>query len=84
MAQHSGKVAWFNNLKGFGFVAADGMKDVFCHFSAIQSEGYKSLDGGDLVEFDIVQGDKGLQAANVKRLNPAHESAGQTGQQEMN
>lgn len=68
MAQFTGTVAWFNNAKGYGFVAADGMKDVFCHYSAIQHEGYKTLHEGDPVEFDVEQGTKGLQAAKVKCL----------------
>ena len=68
MAQHTGTVAWFNNAKGYGFVKADGIKDVFCHFSAIQTDGYKSLNEGEPVEFDVEQGQKGPQASNVKRL----------------
>lgn len=68
MAQYSGKVAWFNNAKGFGFLTAEATKDVFCHFSAIQSDGFKSLDEGEAVEFDVELGNKGPQAANVKRL----------------
>lgn len=68
MAQFQGKVQWFNNAKGYGFLGAEGTNDVFCHFSAIQDEGYKSLNEGEPVEFDIEQGQKGPQAANVKRL----------------
>lgn len=70
MAQFQGKVQWFNNAKGYGFLGAEGTKDVFCHFSAIQDGGYKSLNEGEPVEFDIEQGQKGAQAANVKRLGP--------------
>ena len=68
MAQHSGKVAWFNNAKGYGFLSAEGTPDVFCHFSAIEDEGYKSLKEGEPVDFDVEAGEKGPQAANVRRL----------------
>lgn len=62
-----GKVKWFNSDKGFGFIEREGGDDVFVHFSAIQMEGYKTLEEGQLVEFDIVQGDRGPQAANVTK-----------------
>lgn len=67
MAQ--GTVKWFNGEKGFGFISQDGDDpDVFVHFSAIQAEGYRSLDENQRVEFDIAQGPKGLQAENVRVL----------------
>ena len=62
-----GRVKWFNDAKGFGFIEQDGGEDVFVHFSAIQGDGFKSLSEGDEVEFDIVEGPKGLQAANVNK-----------------
>lgn len=62
----SGKVKWFNNAKGFGFILADGQDDdLFAHFSAIQMDGYKTLKAGQTVNFDIVQGPKGLHAINI-------------------
>jgi CspA family cold shock protein len=65
MAQ--GTVKWFNDAKGFGFIAQEGGKDVFVHHTAIQQDGFRSLREGDRVEFDIVEGPKGLQAANVRK-----------------
>jgi cold shock protein len=62
-----GTVKWFNNAKGYGFIGREDGPDVFVHYSAITSEGYKSLQEGDVVEFEIVQGQKGPQAANVNK-----------------
>ncbi|WP_028397474.1 cold-shock protein [Niallia oryzisoli] len=64
----TGKVKWFNGEKGFGFIEQEGGDDVFVHFSAIQSEGFKTLDEGQEVEFDIEQGQRGPQATNVRKL----------------
>jgi CspA family cold shock protein len=63
----TGKVKWFNNAKGYGFIGRDGGADVFVHYTAIVAEGYKTLQEGDAVEFEIVQGQKGPQAANVTK-----------------
>ena len=64
-----GKVKWFNNKKGFGFIAPESGNDVFVHYSALKGDGYKTLEEGMEVEFDIQQGPKGEQAANVVRVN---------------
>lgn len=62
-----GTVKWFNDAKGYGFITREDGEDVFVHFSAIQGEGFKSLQEGDRVSFEVVQGKKGPQAANVKK-----------------
>ncbi|WP_461204940.1 cold-shock protein [Clostridium sp. DL1XJH146] len=63
-----GTVKWFNGEKGFGFISVDGEDDVFVHFSAIQGDGFKTLDEGQKVEFEITDGARGPQAANVTKL----------------
>lgn len=68
MSQYQGPVRWFNNAKGYGFLGRDAGPDVFVHYSAIQSNGYKSLKEGQVVEFDVVQGEKGPQADHVRPL----------------
>lgn len=60
-----GKVKWFNPRKGYGFIATDDGRDVFVHFSSIAADGFKTLDEGDMVLFDVVEGEKGLRATNV-------------------
>ncbi len=62
----NGTVKWFNSNKGFGFISPESGEDVFVHFSAIESSGYKSLDEGQEVEFEVSEGPKGLQASSVK------------------
>ncbi|MGO4886847.1 cold-shock protein CspD [Anaerobacillus sp. MEB173] len=62
-----GKVKWFNAEKGFGFIEVEGQEDVFVHFSAIQGEGFKTLEEGQEVSFEIVEGNRGPQAANVTK-----------------
>jgi len=64
----SGRVKWFNDAKGYGFIEQEGGEDVFVHFSAIKADGFKSLAEGQEVEFEVVQGPKGLQAANVVKV----------------
>ena len=63
----TGKVKWFNNSKGYGFIQQEDGTDIFVHFSAIQGDGYKTLDEGQAVSFEVTQGPKGLQAANVQK-----------------
>jgi CspA family cold shock protein len=67
--QMQGTVKWFNEAKGYGFITPDEGNDVFVHFSAIQGEGFKTLAEGQRVEFEVVQGEKGPQAANVEKIS---------------
>ena len=64
----TGKVKWFNAEKGYGFITTEEGSDLFVHYSQIQKDGYKSLEEGEAVEFDVVEGNKGPQASNVKAL----------------
>jgi len=64
----TGRVKWFNDAKGFGFITQEGGEDVFVHYSAVQAQGFKSLAEGDSVEFEVTRGPKGLQAANVRKV----------------
>jgi CspA family cold shock protein len=66
--REQGSVKWFNNEKGYGFISRESGDDVFVHHSAIQGEGFKSLEEGDNIEFDVAKGPKGLQAQNVVKL----------------
>lgn len=75
----SGTVKWFNDRKGFGFIRVEGEQDVFVHYSALQGEGFKTLKEADPVEFDLVEGAKGPQAANVVKTASAQPSASEAG-----
>jgi cold shock protein len=71
MAQYTGTVRWFNNAKGYGFVGCEGEADVFVQYTAVDSQGYKSLKEGEAVEYDVIQGEKGRpQADKVRRVKP--------------
>ena len=67
----SGKVKWFDNKRGFGFIAQDTGQDVFVHFSSIQGKGYKTLNEGEEVVFEVIASERGLKAENVQRASPA-------------
>ena len=68
LAREQGIVKWFNDSKGFGFIQRDSGEDIFVHFRAIQGDGYRSLKDGEKVEFSVVEGDKGLQAEEVRKV----------------
>jgi CspA family cold shock protein len=75
MSMVSGKVKWFNNAKGYGFIVADGRdEDLFAHYSAIQMDGYKTMKAGQPVSFDIIQGPKGLHAVNISSATTVNEA----------
>ena len=85
MARITGTVKWFNDAKGFGFISHEGGPDVFVHFSAIQGDGYRNLNEGDLVEFEVGQGQKGPQARNVlvtQSVGPSNNSRSFGGRRE--
>jgi CspA family cold shock protein len=69
-AMTSGQVKWFDSKKGFGFIVGPEGQDVFVHFSSILGDGFRSLKDGETVEYELLQGDKGMSAANVRRLSP--------------
>jgi cold shock protein len=66
----SGRVKWFDNTKGFGFIAQSSGQDVFVHYSSIVGQGFKTLEEGDEVSFEVIPGEKGLKAQNVQRVSP--------------
>lgn len=77
MAQYAGSVKWFNNAKGYGFLGRETGPDVFVHYSSIQLDGYKTLKEGDPVEFDVIQGAKGPQADQVRRMTGTGDASAQ-------
>lgn len=66
-----GKIKWFNNTKGYGFIETEAGEDIFVHYSSIRQDGYKSLSEGQMVEYELIETDKGLQAINVKEVSNA-------------
>lgn len=76
MSRETGRVKWFSNEKGYGFIERDGLEDVFVHHSEIQMEGFRTLDAGEPVEFDLISGDKGPKARQVVRAEHAGAAVG--------
>lgn len=74
MAGENGKVIWFNSSKGFGFIHRNNGPDIFVHFSAVEMDGYKTLNEGDVVEFEVEQGKKGPQAAQVRVIQKGEQN----------
>jgi CspA family cold shock protein len=74
MSKHTGKTKWFDPKKGWGFITADDGKEYFLHYAQIQSTGFKTTNQGDVVEFEVTQGDKGPMAANVVVVTPAQKA----------
>lgn len=68
MEKLKGKVKWFNNKRGYGFIVVEGYSDIFIHYSKILNEGYKTLNEGDIVEFNLIETEKGLQAENIQLI----------------
>lgn len=79
MPRETGKVKWFSNEKGYGFIERDGREDVFVHHSEIEMDGYRTLDAGEPVEFDLVAGEKGPKAQKVVRTSPEGAAVGDRG-----
>ena len=75
MARQQGAIKWFSNAKGYGFIGRNQGDDIFVHYSAIQMDGYKMLSEGDVVEFEVIQGEKGPQAADVTLIRPGNKNS---------
>lgn len=75
MSRESGTVKWFSNPKGYGFISLDDGREIFVHYTAIEGTGYRSLEEGEVVEFEVVDSDRGLKAENVTRVGEEEEAA---------